>query len=249
MADNRRLLHAICAAGPRPPEADTERVEEAGLAAICSRLDDGADEADPAWLAAAAQRHHAIVQRLFEAAPVLPIRFGTLVDASDLASLLANNRAELSAELERLGGLAEWGAKIFAEPEALVRAAEQSDADIAALDAELSASAPGRAFLLKRQREAAVAGAVQQHAGTVVERVRTTLASAAIEDAELPLPAVMPAGNDMLANLAFLVRESDSDVFAATADRAGREAQVEVEISGPWAPYSFVRLNLGAGEP
>ena len=247
MADTRRLLHAICAAGAGRPEPDTQRVEEAGLAAICSRLDEGADEADPAWLAAAAQRHHAIVQRLFEAAPVLPIRFGTLIDGGDLAPLLMNNRAALSAELERLTGLAEWGAKIFADPDALVRAAEQSDADIAALDAELAASSPGRAFLLKRQREAALSEAAQRHTGTVVERIRAALSASAIEDAELPLPAVMPAGNEMLANLAFLVREPDGDAFAAAADAAAREAHVEVEISGPWAPYSFVRLNLGSG--
>jgi hypothetical protein len=56
----------------------------------------------------------------------------------------------------------------------------------------------------------------------------------------------MPAGPEMLANLAFLVRNGDADAFAAAADRAARSAEVEVEISGPWAPYSFVRLNLGA---
>lgn len=249
MADNRRLLHAICAAGAEPLGPDTEFVEKAGFAAVCSRLDEGADEADPEWLAAAAQRHHAIVQQLFKAGTVLPIRFGTLIGVGDLGPLLERNRAELSAELERLGGLVEWGVKILAEPDALAKAAVHADQEVAALDAELAASSPGRAFLLKRRRETAVSAAVERHAKEVVERVRTTLASAAIEESELPLPAVMPAGQELLANLAFLVRDAEADPFAAAADQAGREAQVDVEISGPWAPYSFVRLNLGSGEP
>ena len=249
MADNRRLLHAICAAGERLTDLDAEHVEEAGLRAICSRLDEGADDADPAWLAAAAQRHHALVQQLFEAAPVLPIRFGTLVNEPDLAPLLEDNRTELTGELQRLGGLAEWGVKILADPDALSRAAARSDEDVAALDAELAASTPGRGFLLKRQREGVVADAVERRAGQIVEKIRTSLEGVSIENSELPLPAVMPAGPEMLANLAFLVRNGDADAFAAAADGAARSAEVEVEISGPWAPYSFVRLNLGAAGP
>lgn len=249
MADDRRLLHAICASGGTVPSPETETIERAGLAAICSPLDEGADDADPVWLAAAAQRHHAIVQRLFEAAPVLPIRFGTLIDKSNVEPLLGKNQAELCSELERLRGRAEWGAKVLADPAALASAAEQSDADIAALDAEVAASSPGRAFLLKRQREVALSDALRRHADNVVEQVRNRLSSAAIDSAELAVPAVMPAGREILANLAFLVSETDAQSFTAAADAVAREVGLEVEISGPWAPYSFVRLNLGAGEP
>jgi hypothetical protein len=244
MADDRRLVHAISRAGAKPPNR-VEAVRVGELQAACSPLAPDADEPDPAWLAAEAQRHHATVRHLFEAGPVLPIRFGTVLNAEDIGSLLQSHASQLTAELDRLTGVAEWGVKIVIDPDSLARAAESSSDALRELDAELTTSTQGRGYLLKRKREALLGDAVERHADRVTEDVRAGLAMLSIEDAHLPPPSVTPAGQHVIANLAFLVAAPRAPEFEAAADRLARSAGVGLELSGPWPPYSFVRLSLG----
>lgn len=245
MEDGRRLVHAICRAGTPLGHADTEAVAADGLQAVCSAWDSEDDEADDAWLADAAQRHHSIVQGLFEAGPVLPIRFGTLIEAADIAPLLQAHCDRLGAELGRLEGLAEWGVKLVTAPEALVRSAEQSSSTVQALDAELAASPPGRSYLLRRRREAAMADAVEERSANLVDQVRERLAACVLESADLPLPTLTPAGQEVIANLAFLLTAARQQEFETIADALAHEQGVELQLSGPWPPYSFVRLSIG----
>jgi hypothetical protein len=243
------LLHAISRAGPDPSVPGVELVEADGLRAACSKLDERADQADPEWLAAAAQRHHEIVRQLFAYGPVLPIRFGTVVDVVAIPDLLQRHRDTLAAELDRLDGAAEWGVKLFIDPDTLRRSAEQSSEKISNIDRELAGSAPGRSYLLKRKREAALADALEQQSKALVEQVRMDLAAAALDARDLPLPTAAVADPEPLANLAFLVRDAQSDVFMAASDSAAERHGLEIELSGPWPPYSFVELELGEDVP
>jgi hypothetical protein len=243
MVGESRLLHAISSAGAIAAGQNVEQVEASRLVAHCSPLDDRAVEGDPTWLAAAAQRHHGIVQQLFAVGPVLPVRFGTVVELAAIEQLLTRYQADFSEELERLNGLAEWGVKLIARSDVLRRGAERCSA-VRNLDVQIGQSNPGRAYLLKRQREAAIADALQVHRRSVVEQIDGVLAKAALQRAELPLPDVMPADGEVLANLAFLVPVSAADRFAELADAAAVAAEIQLELTGPWPPYSFVRLSL-----
>lgn len=248
MAGDRRLLHAITRAGSGGRDSGLDTIAAASLQAICSPLDEQAEEGDPEWLAAAAQRHHTIVQQLLAAGPVLPIRFGTIVEGDAIAPLLERHQEMLRSELDRLDGHTEWGVKLFVDTAALGRAAEHSSEALRALDEEIATSAQGKAYLLKRRREAGLAEAIEQHVCAMVEQVRSRLAQLASDTADLPLPPVLPAGKEMLANLSFLVPNARTDEFTTAADRVAHELSLQFELSGPWPPYSFVRLNLDGSD-
>jgi hypothetical protein len=245
MADERRLLHAISRAAMPLVEQPAETVVHQGLQIVCSPIDVDTDGADEAWLAAAAQRHHIIIQRLFDTGPVLPIRFGTSIEAADVGPLLAANRERFASELDRLDGFSEWGVKIATAPAALLRSAEQCSATVRALDAELAASSHGRAYLLRRRREAAMVEAVEERSAELIDHVRYGLAPASVESADLPLPAIAPAHQEVIANIAFLVANPHQAEFEAAVDRIAEKDEVELQLSGPWPPYSFVRLSIG----
>jgi len=112
----------------------------------------------------------------------------------------------------------------------------------------LRASTPGKAYLLSRRRETAVSEAVEQHAAAIIQQVRSELEARAVAVADLPLPAISVAPENVLANLAFLVPRNSTDNFATAADQAARDAQISLELSGPWPPYSFVNLNVGGDD-
>jgi Gas vesicle synthesis protein GvpL/GvpF len=239
------MLHAITRANTAVLEPHVERIDVNSLQAVCSSLGIDPGEADAEWLAGAAQRHHAIIQQLFERGPVLPVRFGTLIEADAIRSFVEREAASIEAEIERLDGLEEWGAKLIADPEHIVRLAEQTSEAVRQVDADLAASTPGKAYLLRRRREALVADAAEKQTSAIVDAIHGSVAGIAIETAALPVAAATETGQDVLANMAFLVPAAASDKFAAAADEAAIQTGITVEISGPWPPYSFVRLNVG----
>jgi Gas vesicle synthesis protein GvpL/GvpF len=245
MPGSRRMLHAITRANTPVVEPHVERIQVNSLQAVCSSLGIQADHADAEWLAAAAQRHHAIIQQLFERGPVLPVRFGTLIEADAIRSFVQRETASIEAEINRLEGLEEWGAKLIADPAHIVRLAEQSSEAVRQVDADLAASTPGKAYLLRRRREALVADAAERQTCTIVDEIHRKLDDIAVEAAALPVPAAAEAAQDVLANLAFLVPAAGSDRFAAAADEAAKQTGISIELSGPWPPYSFARLNVG----
>jgi len=172
-----------------------------------------------------------------------------VIDAEAIAPLLERHRESLANELGRLEGLVEMGAKLLAVSDALLSSAEQSSEAVRALDAELDSSAPGRAYLLKRRREAALSDALEDYSRALIDAVRSRLSAAAVDTADLPLPSVLPADREVLGNFAFLLPDKQMGEFMAAADEAARQPGTEIELSGPWPPYSFVRLNLADERP
>ena len=247
----RFLVHAIGRAGAAVSQPGVERIEEAGLQAVCTPFGDDADADDPEWLAAAVQRHHAAIRNSFETGPVLPIRFGTVMEERAVAPLLIAHHDRFAAVLDRFHGLEEWGVKLLCNPASLARGAARASETVRALDAEIAASGPGRAYLLQRRRDAALAEALEASREAVVAHCRERLLATAVEAADLPAPRAAEARpEEMIANLAFLLPHERADEFTAAADALPNEHEglwLIVEMSGPWPPYSFVDLELGAG--
>ncbi|NKE59471.1 gas vesicle protein, partial [Lentzea sp. PSKA42] len=77
-------------------------------------------------LAVLARYHDAVVRAVFEHEPVLPLRFGTVLDGIDAAvRLLSARHEEALAWLDRVDGRREWGVR--------VRAAAPAPVDLDAL--------------------------------------------------------------------------------------------------------------------
>ncbi|MEO6089800.1 MAG: GvpL/GvpF family gas vesicle protein, partial [Umezawaea sp.] len=50
---------------------------------------------------------------------------------------------------------------------------------------------------------------------------------------------------DHLLDAAYLVAESEEDRFHAEADRCAADSDLLVEVTGPWPPYSFTKVEFG----
>ncbi|MFE1291169.1 GvpL/GvpF family gas vesicle protein [Streptomyces sp. NPDC058751] len=191
---------------------------------------------DLGWLEAVARAHHAVVEEVTDRTPALPLRLATVYLDDGSARDMLRSAVRLFAErLDRLAGQTEWGVKIYVEPAA--RDAPSAPESVPSADVT-----PGRAYLSSRRRQRddreAVYRAAQEAAGRVAEVAR---AYATDRAAHRPQQGVLAGGTgENVFNEAFLVPRGRSDAFRAEAAEAGRGLPgVRVEVTGPWAPYSF----------
>jgi Gas vesicle synthesis protein GvpL/GvpF len=187
------------------------------------------------WLEDTARAHHAVVDALAERHPVAPLRLATIYLADDkVAALLGEQAPSLSSALERVRGRAEWGVKAFAAP--------RSDAPDTS---PASASAgPGASYLLRRRAERDRAQLGQTQARDAAERAYGRLAELAVASRRYPPQDARLTGYqaEMVLNAAFLV----DDAGATELTREISEwdtAVLRLELTGPWAPYSFATLD------
>lgn len=255
------------------PEPDLEGVGGAPvalvslgeIAAVISRVPaEQYDEAgvteritDLRWAAEQGVRHERVVAWFVDRGTILPARLLTLYRSLEsLRDAVALRASDLRAELERLAGLREWELKVAYDPARFGdRLGELSDA-VRELDAELSAAAPGRRYLLEKKR----AEQVRSEAGRAAARLADEtleLAAAHVREAKrLPLASPTAAlardmaegGLPVVLSAALLVaEEAEADLVQGLRERAAEVEPLGMEIrfSGPWAPYRFVATELG----
>ncbi|MFD0884437.1 GvpL/GvpF family gas vesicle protein, partial [Streptosporangium algeriense] len=88
-----------------------------------------------------------------------------------------------------------------------------------------------------------------RHAVTEAERVDAALSAVAVASRRhRPQDPELSGRTEwMVLNGAYLVDDDLADEFAATLD-ALRGRGLDLELTGPWAPYSFTDIGLGTAE-
>ncbi|MFG3120601.1 GvpL/GvpF family gas vesicle protein [Streptomyces sp. NPDC048201] len=184
-------------------------------------------------LEAIARAHHAVVDAAFATATVLPMRLATVYrDQARVAAMLDEQHPHFEELLRTLDGHVELGVKVYAEPRAAAAAPEPEPAN----------ASPGRAYLQRRRAERRLAQDTYGAARDTAERAAGLASSLASARAvHRPQQGEWSAGRgENVANEAYLVPRSDVERFrtelgALALDTPG----VTVEVTGPWAPYSF----------
>lgn len=226
-------LYGITSADGLPPGADVRGIEDAevrflgdsSLQLVVSPFDRDVrelQEADPERTLAAVQRHDAVLTAVSASAPVLPVRFGTiLADDAAAAELLADSRDTLSEALEAVADADEWVVRVDASD-----SPEPYDAEA---DEGLT---PGHAFFARKRSEARARSEIRARAELVAADLDGRLAALARASRRLA-----PREPTTVLRAAYLVGRSDEDRFLAAAH--GRDG-ASIALQGPLPPYRFV---------
>ncbi|MFF9622676.1 GvpL/GvpF family gas vesicle protein [Streptomyces griseosporeus] len=195
------------------------------------------------WLTATARAHQGVIDALTVVTTPLPLRLGTVFhDDSGVRTMIEARERVFRRTLERLEGRVEWGVKVYAEV-----SPEQAQSGTPSAPAAPGQPLSGRDYLRRRSSQARAHENMWQQAEDFAGRLHATL-SAHAEDSRLhnPQNATLSgaAGRNVL-NAAYLVPRSRSEEFVELVDRTKDESKDEtpgmrVELTGPWAAYSFV---------
>ncbi|QFG25195.1 GvpL/GvpF family gas vesicle protein [Actinomadura sp. WMMB 499] len=261
----RDELSYVYAVGPRGPELaraapeltglqdrPVHTVEAGGLAAVVSRVPEAqfgeegfkAQLEDLGRLEVIARTHHGVVDALFRAVTVLPLRLATVYrDDERVAAMLEESRTEFGGLLDRLAGHLECGVKVYALPPD-PRNAPSAPARTGGAGGERGAagSNPGRDYLRRRKAQRTRHEDSAREAAETAARVREVAAAHAVDRvAHRPQQGELATGEGRnITNEAYLVPAGTTGAFAEAVRAAARDLPgVRVEVTGPWAPYSF----------
>jgi hypothetical protein len=191
---------------------------------------------DLEWLEKLARTHHEVVDRIARAHPIAPVRMATVyLDDAGVRELLRDHGAELAATLDRVRGRSEWGVKGYAAP-----ADEPSGAELAASTAD----APGTSYLMRRRAERDRAAHLRERVAEAAEKLHHELAGLAVDSRVYPPqdPRLTGRREEMILNAAYLVDEAGAALLAERVD-AATDNELRLELTGPWAPYSFTSMG------
>jgi hypothetical protein len=250
-----RYVYAVCRPFGAPLQAELTGVAGApakllhhhGLVAVVSDVPprDFAEEPlrahfeDLDWLSATARGHQQVIDALTVVTTPLPLRLATVFrDDSGVRVMIEEREEDFRRTLDRLEGRVEWGVKVYVEAET-PEPAPSSGAS--------AKPASGRDYLLQRRMRARAHEDTWQRAERFAGRLHSLLSEHA-DAARLHPPqnsALSRASGQNVLNAAYLVPRAESEEFVEIVDRTkGEEPGMRVELTGPWAAYSFVDLDF-----
>jgi hypothetical protein len=214
------------------------------------------------WLDEVAREHHYVIDAAARLFPLLPVRLATVYTGDDaLRAALADHNAQLLDSLHRVGGRVEWGVKAYAAPEAAAGSEPGARPDESAPDlvgaetatdsvpgsgADTDAgpgSGAGLAYLKRRRAQLSAARESKTTAINIAQAVHADLTAKANDTRLHPPQSPQLSGirQPMLLNAAYLLDATDGVNFtAAVAGQATAHPELQIELTGPWPPYSFV---------
>lgn len=218
-------------------------LEHRGLQAVVSTvdLDEYGEEALRAnlerldWLEVAARTHDAVVQAAGTRATVAPMRLATIfIDDDSLRRQLDQWRDLLDEVLDRIEGRREWSVKVISPK----RSAQGPPAETPATS--------GADYLRRKKVEAHQRDTWESAARHAAETIHDTLSRQSVASRTLPPqdPRLTGLEGTMVLNAAYLVDSAGGSGFLEAVDAcASLQEQLNVEVRGPWPPYSFATLE------
>jgi len=145
----------------------------------------------------------------------------------------------------------EWGLKVFVEPLVMERAAKETSAELARLDAELDGASAGGAYMRRKQLEGLLRDETDRLIAECVEDAHSRLSTLAVEALRNPLQRQETSGHSgqMVLNGVYLLDEAATEEFhtcVATLAQEYAPRGFDLQATGPWPPYNFVKSSIEA---
>ena len=183
------------------------------------------------WLEEIARAHHHVIEEIAAHTTVLPLRLATVYLDDDRVRAVLDARHDAFRErLSQLAGRLEWGVKLYVDTPAAPPTAPPQDLG------------PGRAYLHHRRAEQDLRQAGFRAAQTAAERIDAAARLHAVDRVRhrVQQGELAPGPGTNVTNDAYLVETEHADAFHAAVVRSTDDLLgVRVDITGPWAPYSF----------
>jgi hypothetical protein len=178
--------------------------------------------------------HQKVVASVLDETTPLPFRFGTIVSEAELTSYLASRRQALLEKLALVDGCVEMSIKIIWQKSALENETKSDFAEGA------PGNSVGTEFLRKKSAELAGNQRLIEQANNIAAWLERCLGSG-VRDIRM---SVSPSRRLVVAADCLVPRVGlDSYQSAVDAARSQRP-DLHFLTSGPWAPYSFVNIDL-----
>jgi hypothetical protein len=202
------------------------------------------------WLERVARAHEAVLERALQTTTIVPLRLCTIYESEARVRAMLDAERESFAEiLGQLEGRQEWGVKLLLDPARLADEARARSPEAEALEAQLGEHSEGGAYMLRRRLERHVKEVSEALAAEVARHVHARVQDWAVDAVTRPPQNRELSGHegDMALNASYLVEADRVDGLRGLVgelEAQHRALGARIELTGPWPPYNFVRLDL-----
>ena len=237
---SQSLAFGLSGFPPRPEEVRT--VAHRGLACVVSNYS-GEDFASlpKETLLRCLMAHQEVVERVMQAFPVLPVKFGTLVESeAEAERLIEQSHGRLGQALERLTGKMEMEVAATWDLKRVLEEIGQED-EILRLKESIAGRPATEVLEVQIQAGRIVKESLDRRREEHEQRMLESLGGAALDAQPNALVA-----DEMVLNVAFLIereREKELDERVGELDRQF-QGQLSFRIIGPLPPYSFATVEV-----
>ncbi|MEV6228998.1 GvpL/GvpF family gas vesicle protein [Saccharopolyspora shandongensis] len=194
---------------------------------------------DLRWLERTVREHNRVVDAAAATSTVAPLALATVYynDARVQAALTEQAPMFLDV-LALIAGRTEWGVKAYAD---LVKSTSGEPAEPETGEGER----PGQAYLRKIREQRKGRAEAEHEAVERASEIHDALSKLAHANRVHP-----PQNRDLAAyrglmvlNGAYLVDDSRTEEFTSAIDEIKSGSSLQIELTGPWAPYSFAVVS------
>ena len=204
---------------------------------------------DIKWIETNARDHIEVINALMSQNTVIPFKFGTIfLTEVSLKKFITDYSDSLIDNFHHIEGTEEWSVKIYCDRKLLSIQIDELSEESAALEKQIMASSPGKAYLLKRKKGELIENEMDRicksYGQNYYNEFKNLSASTRLNNL---LPKEFTGRDDtMILNAAFLVSKTKVSNFINTVatlrEKAGNSGFF-IETTGPWPPFSFIYIK------
>lgn len=174
-----------------------------------------------AWLDRNVRKHLQVIGDIMQMHTVIPFNFGTLYKSEEsLRDFVRSYSADFVEVLLHLRNKEEWSVKVFCNKDKIVENIGVFSRNIADIDLKIKQSTPGKAYILKKQKNDLVGKEINTIYNDISRLVFTRLNELT---EEYRFHAILPGdlsgqNDDMIINATFLIKNDNIDEFIKLAD-------------------------------
>jgi hypothetical protein len=186
--------------------------------------------------------HNRVIRELMRTVTIVPMTFGHVAKSEEeIRKMLRRNRADIQAQLERVDGKVEMGLKIVWGVDNIFEHFVSIDPELKARRDEIfgRSSNPSQSekIELGRMFEQRLAQEREEQTEAVLELLQPSAAEVKVNPAR---------SEKMVMDLAFLVTRTGIKQLEERVYQVAESfpAEYVFDVSGPWAPFNFIELDL-----
>jgi len=191
------------------------------------------------------RRHEDVLDTLMKLTTVVPFKFGTILKDEKAASKMLRDYGEKFKKLlSKFTGRAEWGLKVYTDNQEFKKHLMQTEPKFKSLEVKREELSRGVAYLLEKKMEEELKDGI---ADRLAKLTGVIFQEAGKDTHEAKLNKTLPQKltgkkKEMILNTAYLIEREKVARFRKQAQIIIKKYEpmgLEIEVSGPWPPYSF----------
>jgi len=204
---------------------------------------------DIQWVELNAREHIMVISMIMESGTVIPFKFGTIYNSeASLKKFITDYSDSLIENFDNHAGKEEWSVKIYCDRKVLCEQIDKFSEEAAALEKQIMASSPGKAFLLKRKKTELIENEMDRLCkkyGQEYYDEFKILSEATFLNNLLPKD-IAGREDSMILNASFLISKNKLAEFKNTVDvlkQKDGNSSFFIVSTGPWPPFSFISIK------